>query len=135
MDGSVDPTFRNVKVGGSLNELGLGPEGRVYVAGDFNKIDGIAKNNFAVLTSDGRLPEAVYWGPITKHEEGSIGLEITPGAHGTFALEESVDLKEWFLITTFISDSGNPRWSHQVQTSDRMGFFRVRPIESVDPRR
>jgi uncharacterized delta-60 repeat protein len=58
-DGSVDSTFNaNPGANGIVRALALGPDGGVFIGGDFTSVNGVALNHFARLNGDGSVDTA-----------------------------------------------------------------------------
>src|SRR6185436_1440237 len=55
-DGSLDPSF-NPGTGpdGDINAVAIQPDGRIVVAGYFNRFDGVSRSGIARLNADGSL--------------------------------------------------------------------------------
>lgn len=55
-DGSLDTTYNpTLTKRGIVNKIAVQPDGKVLIYGDFNRIGGTIKNNFARINSDGTL--------------------------------------------------------------------------------
>ena len=67
-DGSLDTAF-NPTVNGTVWATAVQPDGRIFIGGAFNTVNGVARNNLARLNTDGTLdttfdPGTTLNGPV-----------------------------------------------------------------------
>ena len=58
-NGTLDAVFDPPAARGSVSTLARRPDGKIVIAGDFNRVNGVTRNRIAVLNADGTL-DAVF---------------------------------------------------------------------------
>jgi uncharacterized delta-60 repeat protein len=90
-DGTLDTDFNPVLTSDSLSiwQIAVQPDGKILVLGDFQSVDGVARNNFARLNANGTLdPEfqTVAWDVefFAVQPDGKVLIagDFTPGPSG-----------------------------------------------------
>ena len=76
-DGSLDPSFdpgsgTNI---GSVSDLALQPDGKILIAGNFTQYNGVSRNGFARLDSNGSL-DTSFFAPNTDSGVSAFALQL-----------------------------------------------------------
>jgi uncharacterized delta-60 repeat protein len=120
IDGSLDISFdpgTSIEMGDQIHSLLLKPNGKIIIAGEFNKYNGIASNNIAQLNTDGSLdmsfdPGTGANGGITSAAMQSDGSIIIVGWFTEYNSERVSNvarlLEDGTLDRSFNSGTGAP---------------------------
>jgi len=69
-DGSVDPNFPDIAVGGVVNAIAV-DNGTVYIGGTFSGVGGVTTRNLAAITTDGVV---IDWAPVVNSVVNSLAI-------------------------------------------------------------
>jgi uncharacterized delta-60 repeat protein len=126
-DGSLDPSFRALYLGGGLDAMRLEANGQILISGSFTNVNGVTVSGVARLNSGFNPPVFIRFNRSSETAVATIAS--LPGT--TYRFDYSGDLVHWWPVATNTATQATLPFEHRVDSAARAVFYRSIALPNV----